>query len=151
MILAVGKPVPVSLCRPQIPHGLELNQTRVSTARCRALTFSTTARTSAPIPISIATIELIFNTFISDSHTVILSFKSYLHIHDETTKPTRTVNNILHQLQLRNNTGLFKMIVGVQLSSGNSAPNSGNNHHLTIPFQDGMQSLKRQGACVSRN
>ena len=48
------------------------------------------------------------------------------------------------------NTGLFKMIVGVQLSSGNSAPNSGNNHHLTIPFEGGMQSFKRQGACVSR-
>jgi len=48
-------------------------------------------------------------------------------------------------------TGLFKMIVGVQLSSENSAPNSGNNHHLTIPFEGGMQSFKRQGACVSRN
>jgi len=32
------------------------------------------------------------------------------------------------------------MIVGVQFSSGNSAPNSGNNHHLTIPFEGGMQS-----------
>ena len=49
------------------------------------------------------------------------------------------------------NTGLFKMIVGVQLSSGNSAPNSGNNHHLTIPFEGGIHSFKRQGACVSRN
>ena len=49
------------------------------------------------------------------------------------------------------NTGLFKMIVGVQLSSGNSAPNSGNNHHLTIPFEGGMHSVKRKGACVSRN
>ena len=39
------------------------------------------------------------------------------------------------------------MIVGVQLSSGNSAPNSANNHHLTIPFEGGMQSFKRQGAC----
>ena len=37
------------------------------------------------------------------------------------------------------------MIVGVQLSSGNSAPNSGNNHHLTIPFEGGMHSFKRQG------
>ena len=46
-------------------------------------------------------------------------------------------------------TGLFKIIVGVQLSSGSSAPNSGNNHNLTIPFQGGMHSLKRQGACVS--
>jgi len=43
------------------------------------------------------------------------------------------------------------MIEGVQLSSGNSAPNSGNNHHLTIPFEGGMCSFKRQGACVSRN
>ena len=43
---------------------------------------------------------------------------------------------------------LFKMIVGVQLSSANSAPNSGNNHHLTIPFEGGMRSLKRQGVCV---
>ena len=48
-------------------------------------------------------------------------------------------------------TGLFKMIVGVQFSSGNSAPNSGNNHHPTIPFEDGMHSFKRQGACVSRS
>ena len=44
------------------------------------------------------------------------------------------------------NTGLFKMIVGVQLSSGNSAPNSGNNHHLTITFEGGMHSFKRQSA-----
>jgi len=43
------------------------------------------------------------------------------------------------------------MIVGVQLSSGNSAPNSGNNHHLTIPFEGGMHSFKRQSACVFRN
>jgi len=48
-------------------------------------------------------------------------------------------------------TGLFKIIVGVQLSSGNSAPNSGNNHHLTIPFEGGVHSFKGQGACVSRN
>jgi len=47
------------------------------------------------------------------------------------------------------NTGLFKMIVGVQLSSGNSTNNSGNNHHLTIPFDGGMHSFKRQGVCVS--
>ena len=47
--------------------------------------------------------------------------------------------------------GLFEMTVGVQLSTGNSAPNSGNNHHLTIPFEGGMHSFKRQGACVSRN
>ena len=49
------------------------------------------------------------------------------------------------------NTGLFKMIVGVQLSSDISAPNAGNIHHLTIPFEGGMNSFKRQGACVSRN
>ena len=47
------------------------------------------------------------------------------------------------------NTGLFKIIVGVQLSSGNSATNLGNNRHLTIPFEGGMDSFKRQGACVS--
>ena len=43
------------------------------------------------------------------------------------------------------------MIVGVQLFSGNSAPNSGNNHHLKIPFEGGVHSFKIQGACVSRN
>jgi len=48
-------------------------------------------------------------------------------------------------------TGLFKMIVGVQLSSGNSAQNSGSNHHLTIAFEGGMHSSKTQGACVSWN
>jgi len=36
---------------------------------------------------------------------------------------------------------VIQMIVGVQLSSGNSAPNSGNNHHLTIPFEGGMHSF----------
>ena len=41
------------------------------------------------------------------------------------------------------NTGLFKMIVGVHLSSGNSAPNSGNNHHLTIPFVGGIRDRVR--------
>ena len=42
------------------------------------------------------------------------------------------------------------MIVGVQFSSRNSTPNSGKqNHHLTIPFEGGMHSFKRQGACVS--
>ena len=49
------------------------------------------------------------------------------------------------------NTKLFKIVVGVQLSSGNPAPNSGNNHRLTIPFEGGMHSFKRQGAGVSRN
>ena len=48
-------------------------------------------------------------------------------------------------------TGLFKIIIGVQLSSGNSALNSGNNHHLPFPFEGGMYSFKRQGAYVSRN
>ena len=52
---------------------------------------------------------------------------------------------------MRQYTGLFKMTVGVQLSNGNSALNSGNNHHLTITFEGGMHSFKRQGACVSRN
>jgi len=56
-----------------------------------------------------------------------------------------------HVCLLNRNTGLFKMTVGVQLSNGNSAPNSGNNHHLTIPFEGGMHNFKRQGACVSRN
>ena len=41
------------------------------------------------------------------------------------------------------------MTVAIQLSNGNSAPNSGNNHHLTIPLEGGMHSFKRQGACVS--
>jgi len=36
----------------------------------------------------------------------------------------------------------------LQLSSSNSAPNSGNNRHLTIPFEGGMHSFKRQSACV---
>jgi len=48
-------------------------------------------------------------------------------------------------------TGLFKMTVGVKQSSGYSAPNSGNNHHLAIPFEGGMHSFNRQGACVCRN
>jgi len=50
-----------------------------------------------------------------------------------------------------NCTGLFKMIVGVQFPNSNSAPNSVNNHHLTILFEGGMHRFKRQGACVSRN
>jgi len=63
------------------------------------------------------------------------------------------VTNYLDVTQFRlvdRNIGLFKMTVGVQLSSGNSAPNSGNNHRLTIPFEGSMHSFKRQGACVSR-
>ena len=36
----------------------------------------------------------------------------------------------------------------VNLSSSNSAPNSVKNHHLTIPFEGGTHSFKRQGACV---
>ena len=44
---------------------------------------------------------------------------------------------------------LHLMNVGqLQLSSGNSAPNSVKNRHLTTPFEDGMHSFKRQGACV---
>ena len=43
------------------------------------------------------------------------------------------------------------MIVGVQLSSGNSAPNWGNNHNLKIPFESGMQKFKRPDACVFQN
>jgi len=46
---------------------------------------------------------------------------------------------------------LFKMIVGIQLSSGISAPNSGNNHNLTIPFGGRMQSFKILGACAGTN
>ena len=42
----------------------------------------------------------------------------------------------------------FMNVGQLQLSSGNSAPNSGNNHHLIILFEGGMPSFKRQGACV---
>jgi hypothetical protein len=42
----------------------------------------------------------------------------------------------------------FMHVGYLQLSSGNSAPNSGNNHHLTIQFEGSMHSFKRQGACV---
>ena len=42
----------------------------------------------------------------------------------------------------------FMNVCQLQLSSGISAPNSGNNHHLTIPFEGGMHSFKREGACV---
>jgi len=45
---------------------------------------------------------------------------------------------------------LFKMIVGVQLSRGNSTPHWENNHNLTIPFERGMHSSKRQGVYVFR-
>ena len=45
-------------------------------------------------------------------------------------------------------TGLLKTKVGVQLSSGNAAPNSGKNHHLTIPFEGGMHSFKRGCMCI---
>jgi len=47
--------------------------------------------------------------------------------------------------------GYSKWLSGVQMSCGNSAPNSGNNHHLTIPFEAVMHRFKRQGACVSLN
>ena len=42
----------------------------------------------------------------------------------------------------------FMNVGYLQLSSGNSAPNWGNNHHLTIQFEGSMHSFKRQGACV---
>ena len=41
-----------------------------------------------------------------------------------------------------------EMSVSYNCPAGNSAPNSGKNHHLTIPFEGGMHSFKRQGACV---
>jgi len=44
--------------------------------------------------------------------------------------------------------GLFKMIVGVQWSSDNSAPNSGNNHHLTILFEGSMQFQETESVCT---
>jgi hypothetical protein len=46
---------------------------------------------------------------------------------------------------------IFEMIVGIQLQSGNSAPNSIKNQPLTIPFEGGMHNFKRQFACVFRN
>jgi len=39
------------------------------------------------------------------------------------------------------------MTVGVQLSRGSSAPNSRNNHHLTIPFEGGNAQFQETG-CV---
>ena len=42
----------------------------------------------------------------------------------------------------------FMNVGQLQLSSGNSAPNSGKNHHLTVPFEGGMHSFKIQDACV---
>ena len=42
----------------------------------------------------------------------------------------------------------FMNVGQLQLSSGSSAPNSEKNHHLTILFEGGMHSFKRQGACV---
>ena len=42
----------------------------------------------------------------------------------------------------------FMNVGQLQLSSGNSAPNSGKNHHPTIPIEGGMHSFKRQVACV---
>jgi len=47
--------------------------------------------------------------------------------------------------------GYSKWLSGYNLSSGNSAPNSGNSHRLTVPFEGAMHSFKRQGAYVSRN
>jgi hypothetical protein len=48
---------------------------------------------------------------------------------------------VLYMCTVCDSTGLFEMTVRVQLSSGNSAPNSGNNHHLTIPFEGGMHNF----------
>jgi len=42
----------------------------------------------------------------------------------------------------------FMNVGELLLSSGNSAPNSGNNHHLTIPFEGGMHSFKKQVAYI---
>ena len=42
----------------------------------------------------------------------------------------------------------FMNVGQLQLSSDNSAPNLGKNRHLTIPFEGGMRSFKRQGECV---
>ena len=42
----------------------------------------------------------------------------------------------------------FMNVGQLLLPSGNFAPNSGNKHHLTIPFEGDMHSFKRQGACV---
>ena len=42
----------------------------------------------------------------------------------------------------------FMNVGQLQLSSGNYVPNSRKNHHLTIPFEGGMHSFKRQIACV---
>jgi len=47
--------------------------------------------------------------------------------HSAVKRPSRDVR-IVHCAQGR--AGLFKMTVWVQLSSGNSAPNSGNSHRL---------------------
>ena len=42
----------------------------------------------------------------------------------------------------------FHECQSVTIVQRQSAPNSGRKHHLTIPFEGGMQSFKRQGACV---
>ena len=64
---------------------------------------------------------------------------------------TEILGNTKENSETYKYTVLFKMIVWVQMSSDNSAPNSGNNHHLTISFEGSMHSFKRQCACVSRN
>ena len=53
----------------------------------------------------------------------------------EPSGPVQAFNGTALYIYIYICTGLFKMIVGVQLSSVNSAPNSGNNHNLTIPFE----------------
>jgi len=40
------------------------------------------------------------------------------------------------------------MIVEIQLSSGNSAPNSGNNHHLIIPFRRYAAQFQETCVCI---
>ena len=44
----------------------------------------------------------------------------------------------------------FMNVGQLQLSSGNSTPNSGKNHHLTIAFEGGTHSFKRQDACEKK-
>ena len=43
---------------------------------------------------------------------------------------------------------ISRMSVSYNCSAAIPQPNSVKNHHLTIPFEGGMHSFKRQGACV---
>jgi hypothetical protein len=45
----------------------------------------------------------------------------------------------------------FMNVGQLQLSSGNSAPNSGNNHHLTIPFEGSAQCQERGCVCKRKS